>query len=94
MVAEHRRRGYPEAWLAGTFAKAAAGNGVVAVFAGLLAQVAADARGDIGPFQLAIALTVLALVLVVRWPENYGSAADWAEGTRGTFASAQTGGCG
>ena len=41
MVAEHRKRGYPEAWLAGTFSLAAAGNGFVAVFAGLLAQVAA-----------------------------------------------------
>ena len=40
--------------------------------AGLLAQVAADVKGDIGPFQLAIALTVLALVLILRWPENYG----------------------
>ena len=72
MVAEHRKRGYPEAWLAGTFSLAAAGNGFVAVFAGLLAQVAADYRGDIGPFQLAIALTVLALGFVLRWPENYG----------------------
>ena len=39
----------------------------VAVVAGLLAQVAADVKGDIGPFQLAIALTVLALVLILRW---------------------------
>ncbi|KAH8060934.1 sugar transporter [Aureococcus anophagefferens] len=76
MVAEHRKRGYPEAWLAGTFSLAAAGNGFVAVFAGLLAQVAADYRGDIGPFQLAIALTVLALGFVLRWPENYGAAGD------------------
>ena len=73
MVAEHRRRGYPDRWLAKTFSLAAAGNGAVAVFAGLLAQVAADARGDIGPFQAAIALTVVVLALVLRWPENYGA---------------------
>ena len=76
MVAEHRKRGYPEEWLAGTFSMAAAGNGAVAVIAGLLAQVAADYRGDIGPFQLAIALTFVALGFVLRWPENYGAAGD------------------
>ena len=76
MVAEHRRRGFPEAWLAKTFGLSSAGNGAVAVVAGLLAQVAADIKGDIGPFQLAIALTVLALVLILRWPENYGKTSD------------------
>ena len=73
MVAEHRRRKFPEAWLARTFGLAAAGNGAVAVLAGLLAQVAADYHGDIGPFQLAILLTIVALALVLRWPENYGA---------------------
>lgn len=33
-----------------------------------------DALGQIGPFQGAIALTTLALVLVLRWEENYGEA--------------------
>jgi len=37
-----------------------------------LAQVCADAFGEIGPFQAAIALTALALVFVLFWPENYG----------------------
>ena len=32
-----------------------------------------DNFGEIGPFQAAIALTVLALVLILRsWDENYG----------------------
>eukprot|EP00629_Pelagomonadales_sp_RCC1024_P015224 CAMPEP_0119268788 /NCGR_PEP_ID=MMETSP1329-20130426/6451_1 /TAXON_ID=114041 /ORGANISM="Genus nov. species nov., Strain RCC1024" /LENGTH=353 /DNA_ID=CAMNT_0007268771 /DNA_START=128 /DNA_END=1185 /DNA_ORIENTATION=+ len=84
MVSEHRKRGFPEAWLKQTFSLAAAGNGFVAVFAGLLAQVAADARGDIGPFQLAIALTVLSLLLVLRWPENYGSAPSQKESVLGS----------
>ena len=76
MVAEHRRRGFPEAWLARTFGLASAGNGFVAVIAGLLAQITADYRGDIGPFQLAIALTVVALGLILRWPENHGTTSD------------------
>jgi hypothetical protein len=38
-----------------------------------VAQVAADKHGDIGPFQYAIALTVIALVIIVwLWGENYG----------------------
>lgn len=31
-----------------------------------------DAAGDIGPFQLAILLTVVSLVLILFWRENYG----------------------
>ncbi len=72
MVSEHRRRGFKEEWLPHTFALASSGNGVVAILAGFIAQVSADFAGDIGPFQVAIALTVVALVLVLRWEENYG----------------------
>jgi hypothetical protein len=32
-----------------------------------------DISGDIGPFQLAILLTVIALVLILAWEENYGN---------------------
>lgn len=80
MVSEHRRRGFEEQWLAETFSLAAAGNGIVAVVAGFVAQVCADVQGDIGPFRLAIALTVVALLLVARWPENYGGSSDDAAG--------------
>jgi hypothetical protein len=31
-----------------------------------------DAFGDIGPFRLAIALTVITMVLILFWDENYG----------------------
>lgn len=85
MVTEHRKRNFPEAWLASTQGLASTGNGIVAVVAGVLAQLAADAFGDIGPFRLAIALTVLCLAFVVAWPENYG-AQDTKEDT--TFALA------
>jgi len=72
MVSEHRKAGFPEQWMADTFSKASFINGLSAIFAGILAQVCADAFGEIGPFQAAIALTALALVFVIPWPENYG----------------------
>jgi len=64
MVSEHRRQGFDEELLAGTFSIASAGNGIMAIAAGLLAQRASDISGDIGPFQLAIILTVVALILL------------------------------
>ena len=41
MVSEHRKRGYPEELLASTFAISSWGNGIMAIIAGLLAQVSA-----------------------------------------------------
>jgi MFS family permease len=41
MVSEHRKQGFPEELLAGTFSVASAGNGLMAIIAGLLAQRAA-----------------------------------------------------
>merc|ERR1719356_22282 len=78
MVSEHRKRGFPEDWVADTFGKASFINGLSAIIAGILAQVCADHLGEIGPFQAAIALTALALVFVIFWPENYGG--DGSEG--------------
>merc|ERR1719191_654968 len=72
MMSEHRKRGFPEAWSADTFSKCSFINGLSAIIAGILAQFCADAYGDIGPFKAAIALTAMALVLVIFWPENYG----------------------
>jgi MFS transporter, MFS domain-containing protein family, molybdate-anion transporter len=73
MVCEHRKRGFPEGWLADTFGTASFINGISAIIAGICAQLVADQLGEIGPFQAAIALTVLALFFVVLWEENYGS---------------------
>ena len=73
MVTEHRRRGFHEDLLSSTFSISSWGSAVMAIFAGFLAQKSADLFGDIGPFQLAILLTVVALVLIVLWwGENYG----------------------
>ena len=35
-----------------------------------------DAAGDIGPFQVAILLTILGLLLILTWRENYGQSDD------------------
>mmetsp|Transcript_61311 Transcript_61311/g.169977 ORF Transcript_61311/g.169977 Transcript_61311/m.169977 type:complete len:447 (-) Transcript_61311:136-1476(-) len=72
MVSEHRKGGFPESWVADTFSKASFINGLSAILAGILAQLCADSLGEIGPFQAAIALTALALLFVLFWPENYG----------------------
>lgn len=78
MATEHRKRGFPEEWMARTYSECSIGNGATAILAGVLAQVLEDAFGHIGPFQGAIALTVLALVLVCQWEENYGEAQEGA----------------
>jgi len=58
------------------FSQCSIGNGATAILAGVFAQVLEDTFGHIGPFQGAIALTVLALVLILRWEENYGEGDD------------------
>lgn len=52
--------------------KASIGNGVTAILAGIISQILEDSFGHIGPFQGAIALTILALLMVLPWNENYG----------------------
>lgn len=54
--------------------KASIGNGVTAILAGIVSQVLEDSFGHIGPFQGAIALTILALLMILSWEENYGDA--------------------
>jgi len=72
MTTEHRHKGFPESWLERTYAETSIGNGTMAVLAGIFAQILEDKFGHIGPFQGAIALTVLALILILGWEENYG----------------------
>lgn len=73
MTTEHRKLGFPEEWLSRTYSLCSIGNGSMAIMAGIVAQVLEDHLGHIGPFQGAIGLTVLALVLVMTsWDENYG----------------------
>ena len=76
MVSEHRKRGFSEESLSNTFGIASWSNGIVAITAGFVAQASCDVSGDIGPFQVAIALTALTLLLILFWPENYGKSHD------------------
>ena len=72
MVSEHRKRGFSEEKLTGTFSLCSSWNGIMAILAGFIAQISCDIGGDIGPFQVAIVLTIKALVLLSFWEENYG----------------------
>lgn len=75
MVYEHSARGFHPRLLAGTFAKAQFGNGVVAIASGLVAGWFADRFGKVMPFDIATcALAALAGVLYATWSENYGDA--------------------
>ena len=72
MTTEHRRHGFPEEWLSRTYSLCSIINGATAIMAGIVAQLLEDALGQIGPFHGAVALTTLALVLILGWEENYG----------------------
>jgi len=87
MVSEHNRRNFGAELLGVTFALANTGNSIVAILAGEVGQVAADATGltrlsdasDVyyggfcAPFDLAIALLVVCLaVMFSTWSENFG----------------------
>jgi len=73
MTTEHRKLGFHEEWLQQTYSEMSVANGAMAIMAGIAAQLLEDYLGNIGPFQGAIALTVLAMVLVLfLWNENYG----------------------
>jgi hypothetical protein len=76
MVSEHRKKCIPEELLVETFSLASWGNGVIAICAGFIAQLASDTRGDIGPFQVAIGLTAISLILIIFWDENTGDHSD------------------
>lgn len=87
MTTEHRHRGFPEEWLARTYSSMSIGNGAMAILAGIVAQVLEDYLGHIGPFQGAIALTVLALVMVLGWEENYGEETEGGDHSNNTIYS-------
>ena len=76
MVTAHKARGYSDELLRRTFSLMSVLNGLLAVGSGLLSHLLSETLGlgHIAPFQAAIALTVLAIALVSRWPENYGDA--------------------
>ena len=58
----------------------------MAVLAGIIAQLLEDQLGHIGPFQGAIALTMLALILILRWEENYGESKEGSHETSSLYS--------
>lgn len=73
MVTEHRKRKYPNELLSQTFGLGQVINGVVAIIAGLVADLAVARYGNVGPFRLAVILSAIVLVYVIgAWPENRG----------------------
>jgi hypothetical protein len=74
MVCEHLKQGFDASLLGDTFSYATFGNGVVAVVAGLVANLAAKNYGYVAPFVCALfPLTAVALIASTSWNENYGN---------------------
>ncbi|XP_021238118.1 molybdate-anion transporter isoform X1 [Numida meleagris] len=75
-VHEHvERHDFPAEWLAGTFARVAFWNNVLAVGAGVVATALAEwlGLGPVAPFVAAIPLLALAAALALKdWEENHG----------------------
>jgi len=88
MVTEHRRMGFHDRLLKYTFSLAHMGNGIVAMVAGIVAQILKDRYGNIGPFRCAIFISA-AMMLYIHfyWRENFGRAnLDFRMACRSIFA--------
>jgi len=76
-VYEHsERHGFPSEWIGITFSITTFWNGIIAIFAGIIANVSAETLGfgPVAPFVVALLPLVLCGVLVTRtWEENYGN---------------------
>ncbi|XP_073353988.1 uncharacterized protein [Aegilops tauschii subsp. strangulata] len=81
LVAEHNKRGYDPQWLSITFSKAIfLGNGLIAIIAGLFANLLADnlGFGPVAPFDAAACFLAIGMAIIMSsWSENYG---DQSEG--------------
>ncbi|CAO3589556.1 unnamed protein product [Absidia cylindrospora] len=72
-VSEHTTKGYPSAWRSRTFAASTFLNGLVAIIAGLIANILVSFWGVRAPYVFAIILLGLAgLMILISWSENYG----------------------
>eukprot|EP00058_Branchiostoma_floridae_P028172 XP_002613663.1 hypothetical protein BRAFLDRAFT_251617 [Branchiostoma floridae] len=73
LVCEHNARGFDRDLLGSMFSLAVLGNSVVAISAGIVAQVFADRFGFVAPFDVsAVLLIVMCIIAVFTWTENYG----------------------
>jgi MFS family permease len=76
LVAEHNKRGFDPQWLSLTFSKAIfLGNGLVAIVAGLFANLLTDnlGFGPVAPFDAAACFLAIGMAIILSsWSENYG----------------------
>eukprot|EP00474_Spongospora_subterranea_P002669 CRZ03127.1 hypothetical protein [Spongospora subterranea] len=73
LIKQHHSKGYNGASLPLTFSKATLGNGIVAIFSGVVANSAYDKLGSVGPFDVAALLLAISLfTITLFWDENYG----------------------
>jgi MFS transporter, MFS domain-containing protein family, molybdate-anion transporter len=71
MIQEHNRLGFSSQLLSETFTIASFGNGLVAILAGLVANVSVDYMGYTGPFMIAIAPLSVGLYIVhTQWKDD------------------------
>ncbi|KAM0934639.1 putative molybdate-anion transporter, MFS transporter superfamily [Dioscorea sansibarensis] len=80
LVAEHNKRGFEPQWLSLTFSKAIfLGNGLIAIVAGLFANLLADnlGFGPVAPFDAAACFLAIGMAIILStWGENYGDPSD------------------
>ncbi|KAJ6802304.1 molybdate-anion transporter-like [Iris pallida] len=76
LVAEHNKRGFEPQWLSLTFSKAIfLGNGLVAIVAGLFANMLMDnlGFGPVAPFDAAACFLAIGMAIILStWTENFG----------------------
>ncbi|PAV59627.1 hypothetical protein WR25_08211 [Diploscapter pachys] len=74
LVYEHNKRGFSEMQLGAIFSHAALGNSLMAIVAGVAAQIVADLFGFVAPFDLSLTMLILmAIITANTWTENYGN---------------------
>ena len=77
LVAEHHARGFAPELLGDVFSKSVfLGGGLMAILSGLLGDLLVEglSLGAVAPFDAAIAILLIgASIILVSWPENYGS---------------------
>jgi hypothetical protein len=77
MLHEHRRRGFPEPWIAHTAGAMSLLRGVTAIAAGLIAAPLASRVGPVGAFDASAATLMLAAAAIAAlWTENVGGGAE------------------
>ncbi|XP_018017872.1 molybdate-anion transporter isoform X2 [Hyalella azteca] len=70
---------FPSEWISVTLSKATFWNGLLAINAGIFANVVAETLhfGPVAPFMFAIPFLLLSGIIIAKtWPENYGNTAN------------------